>query len=295
MYVIFVVTANNVKGDDGHDIVEKWLIGFLQSTGIDFFIIQVVKVFINLAIIQTLQSETKKKFLCIPRRHLPMMVSPIIADYQKRFGILHRLYEKNANGSPFDDENKHNIDDGLPQDEHRDKMKAMNIAKAAELRAQFMNPINNNNTLMENSYRNDTISNQTQENLLIDNSVLNHIDSSKGLPSKSNTLPTLQETVQSFKPGSASPQLRPREASTASTNSLGVPQLQSNSPDNKTRQRSRTRKRLNFNPEGQNSSNTITTEMNEVSLPEIDPPLQVQPRNRGKIGKISSTKGYSGF
>jgi len=80
-YVIFVITAVNTKVDES--LVEKWILGFLQSTGIDFCGVQVIKTMIHLGIISTLQNENKKKFLCIPRKFLPKLLNPNIFDYKK--------------------------------------------------------------------------------------------------------------------------------------------------------------------------------------------------------------------
>lgn len=80
LYIIFVITANNAKLSG---VISKWLQGFVQSWAIDFFGVQIVQVFVHLGIIETLQHENKKKFLCIPRKHLPKMVNPNIFDYKK--------------------------------------------------------------------------------------------------------------------------------------------------------------------------------------------------------------------
>lgn len=90
IYVIFVVTANNAKLDN---VITRWLQGFVQSWAIDFFGVQIVQVFIHLGIIETLQQEGKKKFLCIPRKHLPKMVNPNIFDYKKVSIVMAHLYK----------------------------------------------------------------------------------------------------------------------------------------------------------------------------------------------------------
>ncbi len=84
IYAIFVITANNIKKYD-NIIVQEWLYGFVLSFCFDFFGVQIGKVFVHLGILKTLKNERKKKFLCIPRKHLPNMLSPIIFDYQKVF------------------------------------------------------------------------------------------------------------------------------------------------------------------------------------------------------------------
>ena len=84
IYAIFVITANNTEKYD-YSIIREWLYGFLLSLFLDFFGIQIGKVFIHLGILKTLRNESKKKFLCIPRKHLPKMLSPVIFDFQKVF------------------------------------------------------------------------------------------------------------------------------------------------------------------------------------------------------------------
>lgn len=64
------------------------MLGFLQSTAMDFFGVQIIKALVHLGIISTLQNENKKKFLCIPRKHLPRMVNANIWDFKKVIHIV---------------------------------------------------------------------------------------------------------------------------------------------------------------------------------------------------------------
>jgi len=85
-YVIFVITAVNTQVDKS--MVNKWILAFVQSTGMDFCGVQIIKTMVHLGVISTLENENKKKFLCIPRKFLPKLLNADIFDYKKVKNLL---------------------------------------------------------------------------------------------------------------------------------------------------------------------------------------------------------------